>query len=209
MTVTELAILHVLPIGDTKGPSPELLARLKRARQVLETSSGYSFSFLQQIEDPNVLYIIGAWSTPAAHEAFLPSPQNQALLDSIKGHIDTEEMLMYHLDLDATVTPLPLDAPAISINRHFIKNGQRMAFQKQFDEVKPLLQDYIRPRPVAGGWRIEKETEDKEEWVLFSGFDSVEHHSGFARTDEFQRYRSIVEYVDSFEVKHMRRLEEV
>jgi hypothetical protein len=59
---------------------------------------------------------------------------------------------------------------------------------------------------VAGGWRMEKEIESKEEWVLFSGFDSVEHHQGFAKTDEFQRYRSIVEYVDSFEVKHMRRL---
>ena len=54
---------------------------------------------------------------------------------------------------------------------------------------------------------MEKEAEGKEEWVLFSGFDSVEHHIGFSKTDEFQRYRGIVEYVDGFELKHMKRLE--
>jgi heme-degrading monooxygenase HmoA len=114
---------------------------------------------------------------------------------------------MYHLELDVETAPLPLDAPAISINRHFTKHGQRDAFQKRFEEMKPLLQDYTKPQPVAGGWRIEREVEDKEEWVLFSGFDSVEHHVGFSKTDEFQKYRGILEYVDSFEVRHIKRLE--
>jgi hypothetical protein len=93
-----------------------------------------------------------------------------ALLDLFKGQVDIENILMYHLDLDANATPLPLNALAISINRHFIKHGQRDAFRRRFEEVKPLLEDYIKPQPVAGGWRIEKETEDKEELVLFSGF---------------------------------------
>jgi quinol monooxygenase YgiN len=204
MAVTELAILPLIPNVLVSSPAP--VENLKRAKQVLESSSGYNFNFFQQIEDSAVLYIIGAWSSTAAHEAFLPSSQNQSLVDSVKGYIDTENILMYHLGLDAEATPLPIDAPTISINRHFIKNGQREAFQKRFEEVEVLLQDYTRPRHVAGGWRMEKEIESKEEWVLFSGFDSVEHHQGFAKTDEFQRYRSIVEYVDSFEVKHMRRL---
>jgi hypothetical protein len=52
---------------------------------------------------------------------------------------------------------------------------------------------------VGGEWRRKR--------VLFSGFDSVEHHIGFSKTDEFQKYRSIVEYVDGFELKHMKRLE--
>jgi hypothetical protein len=89
---------------------------------------------------------------------------------------------MYHLELDISATPLPLEAPAISINRHFIREGQKKPFEKQFIQVKPLLQAYTKPLPVAGGWRIEKEGEGKEEWVLFSGFDSVEHHHGFAKT---------------------------
>ena len=52
MTVTELAILHALSDGNGKVPSEELLANLKRAKQVLESNSGCSFSFFQQLEDP-------------------------------------------------------------------------------------------------------------------------------------------------------------
>ena len=207
MTVIELAILHTLPGGDSKVPSEQLLVNLKKAKQVLEDSSGYPFNFFQQIEDPTVVYIVGAWSSTAEHEASLPSSQKLALLDLFKGQIDIENILMYHLELDGDASPLPLNEPAISVNRHFIKHGQRDAFGKRFEEVKPLLQDYTKPRPVAGGWRIEKEAEDKEEWVLFSGFDSVEHHIGFSKMDEFQKYRGIVEYVDGFELKHMRRME--
>jgi quinol monooxygenase YgiN len=209
MTVTELAVLHALPDGDGKVPSEHLLANLRTAKQVLESNSGHSFRFFQQIEDPTVIYIVGAWSSTAAHEAFLPSSQNLALLDLFKGQVDIENILMYHLELDADATPLPLNAPAISVNRHFIKHGQRDAFQKRFEEVKPLLQNYTKPRAVTGGWRIEKEAEDKEEWDLFSGFESVEHHIGFSKTDEFQKYGSLVEYVDSFEVKHMKHLEDL
>lgn len=207
MTVTELVILPTLPDGSGKVPSEKLLANFKSAKQVLESNSGYPFSFFQQIEDPTILYIIGAWSSTAAHESFLPSSQNLALLDLFRGQIDIENILMYHIELDANTTPLPLNAPAISVNRHFIKHDQRDLFRKRFEEVKPLLQGYTKPRPVAGGWRIEKEAEDKEEWVLLSGFDSLDHHMGFSKTDEFQKYRGIVEYVDGFELKHMKRLE--
>jgi len=172
MTVTELVILQALADSNGKVPSETLLANLKSAKQVLESNSGYNFSFFQQIEDPTVIYNLGAWSSTTAHECFLPSPQNLALLELFKGQIDIENILMYHLELDANATPFPLNAPAISVNRHFIKHGQRDAFQKRFEEVKPLLQDYTKPRPIAGGWRIEKEEEDEEEWVLISGFDT-------------------------------------
>lgn len=76
MTVIELAVLHALPDGNGKVPSERLLANLRNAKQVLESSSGYSFNFLQQLEDPFVTYIVGAWSSPAAHEVFLPSIPN-------------------------------------------------------------------------------------------------------------------------------------
>ena len=101
---------------------------------------------------------------------------------------------------------MPLEAPTIGINRNFIKEGQHAAFEKRFVQVKLLLQAYAKPLPVAGGWRIEKEEEGKEKWVLFSGFDSVEHHYDFAKTARFEEYRGVVERVEGFEVKHLERL---
>ena len=52
-----------------------------------------------------------------------------------------------------------------------------------------------------GGWRIEKEDGEKEEWVLFSSLESVDNHM------EFAKYREIVDFVSGFEVKHLRAVE--
>jgi len=113
---------------------------------------------------------------------------------------------MYHLDLDMGVEKIPVDAPVVSINRHFVKGGRKDEFRGCFDGVKGLLEEYTKPKPIAGGWRIEKE-EGKEEFVLFSGFEGVESHYGFAKTEEFERYKAITGFVDGFEVRHLRRLD--
>ena len=105
MTVTGFAILHALSDGNSKVPSEELLANLKSAKQVLESNSGCSFSFFQQLEDPTIIYILGAWSSTAVYEAFLPSSQNLALLDLFKGQIDIENILMHRIEQDADATP--------------------------------------------------------------------------------------------------------
>lgn len=95
----------------------------------------------------------------------------------------------------------------ISLNRHFVPSSKKSAFAQKFSEVKGLLEKYTTPYEVVGGWRIEKEGEGKEEWVLFSGFEDVEHHMAFAKTEEFERYREIAGSVEGFEVKHLRSIE--
>ena len=42
--------------------------------------------------------------------------------------------------------------------------------------------------------------------VLLSGFESVEHHMGFAKTKEFEKYKGIVEFVEGFELRHLRKI---
>lgn len=119
---------------------------------------------------------------------------------------------MYHLSTDIfgvhpkDISPV-LSAPVISCNRHFVPASKKEEFTVKFNEVKGLLEDYTKPYQVIGGWRIEKEKEEKEEWVLFSGFESVDHHMGFAKTEEFAKYREIVECVEGFEVRHLKKIE--
>jgi hypothetical protein len=67
------------------------------------------------------------------------------------------------------------------------------------------LSDSLTPK--FPGWRIEKESDEKEEWALLSGFENVDHHMAFAKTAEFEKYRALVECVDGFELKHMRSIE--
>jgi len=48
---------------------------------------------------------------------------------------------------------------------------------------------------------------EKEEWALFSGWDKVDNHMGFAQTEGFKEYGGIRDWVDGFDVKHAQRLE--
>jgi heme-degrading monooxygenase HmoA len=142
-----------------------------------------------------------------AHQTYIQTSENKGVVQSLQAQIDIEGIIMYHVELDPDDAPLPLDAPIISVNKHFIKAGQRQAFEREFGQVQHLLQNYTKPRPTAGGWRIEKESDGKEEWILFSGFESVDDHHGFAKSAQFGEYKRILKYVDGFEVKHLRCLE--
>lgn len=81
---------------------------------------------------------------------------------------------MYHIVLEADITSLPLDAPSVRVNRHFIKDGQQDTFQMQLEEVKTLLQNYSKPWPVAGGWRVEESRKGMRRWGLFSKRDDLQ-----------------------------------
>jgi quinol monooxygenase YgiN len=219
MPVTELAILPLT--HNLTQETPNLPASVKQklisAKLVLQKASGHKFYFFQQVEDPSIIYIIGSWESPQAHATFLPSTENQKLLELFKDDIIAEEtdgkkMTMWHLDADVfsgvNEEDKPLfTAPVISLNRHFVPGDKKAGFVKKFDEVKGLLEDFTTPYQVVGGWRIEKEEEGKDEWVLFSGFGSVENHHEFAKTEAFVRYREIVEFVGGFELRHMRVVE--
>jgi quinol monooxygenase YgiN len=208
MTATELAIVHILP--GTTADSSTLLSALKTAKATQESLSGYPAYYLTCIEDPSLVYILGSWFSPAAHADAIASPQNQAMLELLGPLIDRENITMYHIGLES-LEDAPLSAPVISVSQHFIKHNSLVAFASTFDRVVPLLGDYTAPQPTAGGYRLEKEQRedgsDKEEFVFFSGWDSIEHYSSFTHTDEFTTYRGIVEFVDGFEIKYLRRLD--
>lgn len=218
MPVTEFAILpltHPLMKEDSTPPSA-VIQKLQIAKSVLEQASKYKFHFFQQIEDSSIIYIIGKWNSPEAHYAFLPSAENQKLLELFKEDVhiegkDGKKMQMWHLDHDVFDVPSGAEwvfkAPVVSCNQHFVPKEKKFGLIEKFNEVKGLLDDFTKPYGVVGGWRIEKEDEGKEEWVLFSGFESMDHHMEFAKTEGFEKYREIVEFVGGFEVKHLRAVE--
>ena len=126
-----------------------------------------------------------------------------------------KKMQMWHLDTDIFCMPNEekksvFTAPTISCNRHFVDKEKKEGFVEKFEEVKGLLEDFTGSYGVVGGWRIEKEMlegKERAEWALFSGFDSVEHHHEFAKTERFVKYREIVGFVEGLEVRHLRVVE--
>jgi quinol monooxygenase YgiN/heme-degrading monooxygenase HmoA len=221
MTVTEFAVIPLTHSITKDNPTlpKSLIQKLKTAKAVLESASGHKFYHFQQIEDPSITYFIGQWDSVATHYEFISSEENQKLLELFKDDISSSEdrkMALWHLEANifapnaSSEEQSVFSAPAISCNRHFVPAEKKQSFASKFQEVRGLLEDYTRPFKVVGGWRIEKELvegKERDEWVLFSGFENVDHHMGFAKTEEFTKYREIVGFVDGFELTHLTSIE--
>ncbi|TGO23217.1 hypothetical protein BPAE_0140g00240 [Botrytis paeoniae] len=228
MPCTELALLPL-----TSPLSPRLIPKLRTCKHVLERASGYPCHFYQQVENPSYMYIVGTWESPGHHERFLPSLENLGLFDLLRGEVvlgvgigETVEgrgIRMWHLEGDALSSlrtgidegigeedakkKSPFSAPIISCNRHYISSHNREGFSAKFNEVKHALENETEEYEIEGGWRIEKEAEDKEEWVMFCGWESVEKHMAFSKKESFKEWRGIVDWVEGFEVRHLRLIE--
>lgn len=223
MPVTEFVVLSLTkPVTSDSPTLPEtVIQHLKEAKAVLESASGYGFRYFQQVEDPSKVYILGLWDSVTAHTTFIASPENQRLLELLKDEIfftGERKITLWHLEGDVfALDPSSglksvFTAPVISCNRHFVSTDRRVEFVTKFQEVRSILEDYTKPFNVVGGWRIEKEEvegKEREELVLFSGFDSVDNHMVFAETEPFTKYREIVALVQGFDLNHFTAIEEL
>lgn len=221
MPVSEIAVLPLSqPITKDNPTLPEsIIQKLRQAKEVLQTASSYPFRIFQQIEDPSTVYILGLWDSVAAHTTFLASPENQGLLDLFKDDISfvgDRPLTMWHLEGDffaldpLSELKLVFTAPAVSYTRHFVPVEKKEEFDSKFQEVRGILEAYTKPFKAVGGWRIEKEEvdgKDREEWALFSGYCSPDHHASFAKTEPFEKYKEIVSFIEGFDVKHLKVIE--
>lgn len=209
MTVTEIALLHLsqgVAIEDAN-----LRSKLAHAKTIMQKYTGRTFYYLQQVEDPTYIYIIGEWDSFDQHIIdFIPSADNQALLTSLKDLLSVSWLL--HIDAPHADLPLPgsginnTKALVYSIARHFVKDGQKEQFRQTYEDKKDLLQSFVTEGRIGGGWRIDSEG-GKEEWVLLTPWTSVEQHDAFAKTDGYAEYSKIREHVEGVEIKHARILE--
>ncbi len=212
MPVTELARLIVQPGTDVL--SPELLANLAKAKDAMQQASGSNFWYYQCVEDPDVIFILGSWPSVDFHMLeFIPGQPNQEILALLKDQVTVE--WMFHLDIDQRTHPLPINRNTIAIVRHFISAEQDEAFQSTFESNKDTLVSFIGAADhVSAGWRVDRGYDPSvegdrigKEFVLFSAWDSVEHHHDFGRTEESQQYGRIFNHIDGLEIKHAKVLD--
>lgn len=206
MTVTEIALLHLAHIATAD--DTDVRSKLAHARSVMRQYTGRAFYYLQQIEDPSYIYIIGEWKSLDQHmNDFIPGADNQALLEDLKSLLSVGWLL--HIDAPHADLPLPepsenrAKASVYGLVRHFVKKGQRTQFQETYENEKRHLQAFVTEGTIGGGWRIDKEG-DKEEWVLLTPWTSVEQHHAFAETDGFAEYGKIREHIEGAEIRHAR-----
>ncbi|EXJ63903.1 hypothetical protein A1O7_00238 [Cladophialophora yegresii CBS 114405] len=211
MPVSELARLTLR--SGTEASSPALLMNLAKAKEAMVEASGFEFWYYHCVEDPRVIFILGSWPSVEFHmQDFIASEPNQELLTLLKDQITVD--WMFHLDIAQTTHPLPLSRDMIAIARHFIKDGAKEAFKSTFEARRYELESFLGKENMVGGWRIdagydpsEEDESRKEEFVLFTAWDSVEHHGEFAETEGFQKYSQTRNHIDRAEIKHAKLLQ--
>lgn len=133
----------------------------------MQQYSSRAFYYLQQVEDPTYIYIIGEWDSLDQHmNDFIPSVDNQELLESLKDLLGVDWLL--HIDAPHADLPLPgpgtnnTKVPVYGLVRHFVKDGQKEQFRGTYNNEKRHLQGFVTEGKIGGGWRVDKEG-DKEE----------------------------------------------
>jgi heme-degrading monooxygenase HmoA len=219
MPVTELACLRLtnnLPLTDPTNQLTEstLSAGLKAQAEYTNAAT----YLLTQIEDPSYIYILGKWESVAQHvDEWMPSPTNQKVMRELSGNL--EVVWLQHFDCDpslgvsdtaegGTDEGIPYDAPVVAIGRYFISPFTKAGFETTFAEAKHHLKEFKGPRKIAGGWRVDKEVDEsgnaKEEYVQFTGWDTVEEHSSVAESEGFKDFARIKHFMQGAEMKHAR-----
>lgn len=220
MAVTELALFHFKNNQSIDSLENEAIkAQILLAIKAQALYASYPIYLLTQVEDPSYLYLLGGWDSVETHvEKWIPSKTNTDLLSGLQESLDV--VWLQHLD----VTPIsqvpssvnnedgssviPLSAPVIAISRYSISPGKKEDFQSTYTANKHHLDDFIKPRSIAGGWRMDPErTEDaensvKDEFVLFSGWGAVEDHFKFAESEVFKDFGKIKEFLEGADIKH-------
>lgn len=209
MPITEIALLRLLP--PTSPSDSSLLTKLSHAKQVMQDYTNRTFYYLQQLEDPTLIYIIGEWDSLDQHmNHFIPSPANQTLLETLKNDLTVEYLI--HIDTPQDDLPIPRTGDHIvGIVRHFINPGEKGNFTETFETNKKYLEHYVTEArgSIKGGWRIDHADDEptKDEFVLFHPWENIQQHESFAATEEFEKYGKIREFLEGVEIKHARLME--
>jgi len=200
MVVTELAVLRLNPGTSIEAITPNL----SKAKQVMEAWGNKKFHYLQCAEDSSLVYIIGCWDSIEQHmNEFVSGEQNQELLELLKDQMTVASLT--HLDLDPNL--IPVNAPVLSLGIHYVDAVKKDDFVKAFQENTSNLMNHSETGTPVGGWRIDKEDESKDEFMLFSPWKDVKQHVEFATAEESSEYNKIREHITGALGGHMKLLQ--
>jgi heme-degrading monooxygenase HmoA len=221
MTVTEIAVLPLAGLELTT----EFQAIVDQAQSIQDTwyskhspdkpasRRARGAGNFQQIENPSNILITAQWESPEEHWQWIGSENNASAMGKIVPHLHAEyatKVVLFHADAiifmdEAEGKTSLLDSPFISVSRTYVEAAMKQGFQDKFNEVKGILEEYAAPNIVRGGWRIERESDDAEEFVLITGWEAVEDHMAFAKSEGFAKFIGIQAFAKGSDIKHYRR----
>lgn len=184
MPVTELALLHLTP-------SPSALTQLRAALTIQDKWHAKTYPHLppsfpgsicfQSVSHPTEILITARWESVAAHWAWIKSDANASVMDTLGPYISKEEggsedFSLLHVDGDIFGEAVGegvglLESLVVGVCRVEVEGG-REEFGGVVEGWKSYLAAAAAPHVVKGGWREDVEAEERQEFVVVSGWES-------------------------------------
>ncbi|KAI9371586.1 hypothetical protein BJX61DRAFT_511020 [Aspergillus egyptiacus] len=204
MPVTELACLHLKTNEPLSSPiNAAVIPTLQAGLRAQASYTNRAVHLLTQIEDPSYIYILGEWDSVEQHmQGWIPSATNQDIMGTLKD--DVEVVWLQHVDFESWTSKgigsgdMPYNAAVVAIGRYFGSSGDKQRFEQAFTEMKEYIKTLDGPGEVCGGWRVDQEDGDREEFVVLSGSGSDEELLAFANGAAGQ----VKDFLKGTEVKH-------
>lgn len=179
LEVCQLRLKDGIPMAD-----PTLLANLQEVRSIIKTNS----RFYKDLSDPSSLYILGVWPSLAAHDEFLESPRKNEILG--KQQDQTSFGWILHLNWPKEgIDALPLDAPVLAVERYWFGSGvgSEQAGSERGFELAGYKNGAFEERgkyKFGSSWRCAEEIKELNEFMIFSGWDSIQAHREFLEKEK-------------------------
>lgn len=195
MVIIELA--HVNLLDGIKTSDPSLRQNMQKVTEVIEGYNHLKNLFYVEVEDPSVLYVIGAWESREQHQkGFCGSLAQDKILTLVKDQMNID--WMYYIDVEQS--QIPIDAPVLEIKRYFLAAN---ADKQRFHEALAAGGLHLKTQNegLVGAWNLPKRDGEEVLWVQFTGWRSVEDHLNAAGDD-----RVVEDMVEKIDVKHATRV---
>ncbi|KAI1827897.1 hypothetical protein F4861DRAFT_535722 [Xylaria intraflava] len=171
-------------------------------------------ALFQQIEDPRVVMETAHWSSSDEHNLWLASEEYKTSSAPLGGHFDFANLEYFHLDTDVLrpVSPAAgaeslLASPIVSVSRIQVPAEKKSEIASAWDSGKTIIGDFVKPRVVSSGFRVQKSSPGTDELVIFIGWPSVEKHGEVGQLPGYAEYRKSAQAVATgFDVKHYKRI---
>ncbi|KAI1452716.1 hypothetical protein F4805DRAFT_407966 [Annulohypoxylon moriforme] len=169
-------------------------------------------ALFQQVENPAVNLLTAHWESVDQHKVWLESPENKIGYPRLKDYFQLEKTYLFHYDTEIFAPRTGneislLNSPVFSLSRVTVAAEERETFDQAWNEVKGVLEDFAEPYVVQAGWRIEKEDEALDEFVLACGWPSVERHGEFSTAKDFDKLSAaLTPFIKNRDLTHYKRI---
>ncbi|KAJ7044688.1 hypothetical protein C8F04DRAFT_1069193 [Mycena alexandri] len=157
----------------------------------------------QQVGDPAATLLTAHWDSVAQHNLWIASPENGQIFALLQEHLDMTRFTYFHVDGVAAFSHVEeangavpvLRSPVVGVARYAVETGRKVEFERVWTEVKGAYDGFVGPYVHRGGWRIEKESEGREEFVVVGGWESAERANALEKAKELTAFREAIKAV--------------